>query len=535
MKFSGIIGLIFLVMFILTNLKPVSAGTDICTIHPLNDVDKANYCPTCGTTKVRCAIKVDKNLDGDTTDEGEGPGVAGCDCAENYCTDWCTNNICDWAVRIKICAAVCNIPSLMPHCVGAVICPSADAPCDGNICGYSGGAGACCVKDTDCVTYTLGGPAKCTIPEGGCYGYYNFETNQPVLTTGFKCDYADAGQPCRNDTDCRPNTGLVCRNNICSVSSPCSGPIILNFLPNPAWAGNYQVNANVSGLSNCNGKKVLIRVEQPGMNPGWTSCTCTVSGTGCYCNVVAPYASSSGQSYNFKAYVDVNNNGFMNADDLTTTASLTVSCKNPGASCSYSTNTCCWPGGVSYVCSSGKCQQSFGGGCPTLFVYDGKGYVEERKSNLHSQRGIDTIDDIILATKPTVIDGMYLLSLKETTLPEHSYIDSVKLYAVNSDEKKELKLISAEHSRLGDVTSTLIKSDDTRTDTKVFDSIELKFIAEEGDYFIFEIEGYNPDITGQMFYKVGVTNLSIIAVVAAVVILAVVFFAFKYFAAKKSK
>jgi hypothetical protein len=161
--------------------------------------------------------------------------------------------------------------------------------------------------------------------------------------------------------------------------------------------------------------------------------------------------------------------------------------------------------------------------------------VEERKSNLHSQRGIDTIDDIILATKPTVIDGMYLLSLKETTLPEHSYIDSVKLYAVNSDEKKELKLISAEHSRLGDVTSTLIKSDDTRTDTKVFDSIELKFIAEEGDYFIFEIEGYNPDITGQMFYKVGVTNLSIIAVVAAVVILAVVFFAFKYFAAKKSK
>jgi hypothetical protein len=113
--------------------------------------------------------------------------------------------------------------------------------------------------------------------------------------------------------------------------------------------------------------------------------------------------------------------------------------------------------------------------------------------------------------------------LKETTLPEHSYIDNVKLYAVNSDGKKELKLISAEHSRLGDVTSILIESDDTRTDTKVFDIIELKFIAGEGDYFLFEIEGYNPDVTGRMAYKMDVTQISIIAVVAAVTILAIVF------------
>jgi hypothetical protein len=173
------------------------------------------------------------------------------------------------------------------------------------------------------------------------------------------------------------------------------------------------------------------------------------------------------------------------------------------------------------------------GGCPTFFVYDGKEYVDVRKTNLHSQKGIDTVDDIILNTKPTVVDGHYLLQLKETTLPEHSFIDSVKLYAVSSGEKKDLNLVSAKHSRLGDVTSTLIESDDSRTDTKVFDSIELKFTAGEGDYFIFEIEGYNPGAWG--YYKLDVTQISVIAVVAAVVILAIVFGVFKYFAKTKKK
>jgi hypothetical protein len=166
-------------------------------------------------------------------------------------------------------------------------------------------------------------------------------------------------------------------------------------------------------------------------------------------------------------------------------------------------------------------------------VYDGKEYVDVRKTNLHSQKGIDTVDDIILNTKPTVVDGHYLLQLKETTLPEHSFIDSVKLYAVSSGEKKDLNLVSAKHSRLGDVTSTLIESDDSRTDTKVFDSIELKFTAGEGDYFIFEIEGYNPGAWG--YYKLDVTQISVIAVVAAVVILAIVFGVFKYFAKTKKK
>jgi len=285
----------------------------------------------------------------------------------------------------------------------------------------------------------------------------------------------------------------------CPPGSPplCTGPVSLSFSPNPAWAGNYQVNSTVSGLSNCNGKRVMVRLEQPGMTLGWTACSCTISGVSCSCNNVAPYATYSGQIFNFKAYLDANNNyNYFDPADLNASASLTVNCTNPGARCTYPEG-CCYTGGVSYVCSSGTCQRSSGGGCPTLFVYDGKDYVKERKSSIHSQPGIDTVDDIALTTKPVVVNGNYLLQLKETTLPEHSYIDAVRLFIIDSEGKKEAELVSAKHSKYGDVTSALAKSDDVRTDTQVFDNIELKFKAPElkGEAnFIFEIEGYNPAV-----------------------------------------
>ena len=134
--------------------------------------------------------------------------------------------------------------------------------------------------------------------------------------------------------------------------------------------------------------------------------------------------------------------------------------------------------------------------------------MKERKSNIHSQSGIDTVDDIALTTKPIVVDGNYLLQLKETTLPEHSYIDSVRLFVTDSEGKKEAKLVSAVHSRYGDVTNAITKSDDVRTDTQVFDNIELKFKAPElkGDAnFTFEIEGYNPIGSGR--YKMDIADL----------------------------
>ncbi len=223
--------------------------------------------------------------------------------------------------------------------------------------------------------------------------------------------------------------------------------------------------------------------------------------------------------------------------------------KSCNSNCQYS-EVNCKNYGSSYYCSGGVCTSPPRGGCPTLFVYNGKDYVKERKSSIHSQPGIDTVDDIILTTKPIVVEGNYLLSLKETTLPEHSYIDSVRLFVTDSEGKKEAKLLSAKHSKYGNVTEILAKSDDKRTDTQVFDNIELKFKVPElkGEAnFTFEIEGYNPAvnildkgvsiigqvITGNMIYKFDIADFTVIAVVVAIIAIVLIFGFFKFFARKK--
>ncbi len=163
------------------------------------------------------------------------------------------------------------------------------------------------------------------------------------------------------------------------------------------------------------------------------------------------------------------------------------------------------------------------GGCPTLFIHDGKDYVKERKSRIHSEEGVDVIDEIILKTKPVAEDGVYTLSLKETTLPEHSYIDAVKLFV----DGGEVELISAWHSEYGDVTAILKYSDDFRTETKLFDDIELKFLApvNEPESSLFSIEGYNRMWHGPplLMIKLDVYQLMPIVIIAVVVIIVVIF------------
>ncbi len=172
-----------------------------------------------------------------------------------------------------------------------------------------------------------------------------------------------------------------------------------------------------------------------------------------------------------------------------------VGCISSGGHCSDHLQCC---SGTYCSRTTGTCTgSSGGGGCPTLFVYDGKDYVKERKSRIHSEG--DVVDKIMLNTKPVAEDGIYSLLLKETTLPEHSYIDSVKLFV----DGKEAELISAVHSKYGDVTSILKASDDIRTDTKVFDKIELKFLAPETEgEFLFEIEGYNRMWAGPPYHMI---------------------------------
>jgi hypothetical protein len=61
--------------------------------------DREYYCPTClageGLMIAYCNIQPT-------------PGSSGCDCANNYCSNWIDNDVCDWTEGILVCRAVCR-------------------------------------------------------------------------------------------------------------------------------------------------------------------------------------------------------------------------------------------------------------------------------------------------------------------------------------------------------------------------------------------------------------------------------------------
>jgi len=133
-----------------------------------------------------------------------------------------------------------------------------------------------------------------------------------------------------------------------------------------------------------------------------------------------------------------------------------------------------------------------GGGCPTLFVWDGSQYVEEALLDIHAESDV-TLQHIIGET--LVPDkNSYKLSLRE--LDEFtSHMDYVKLYVVGSDgEMHETHLTKAAHSELGDIKEMLLHDDDARVDLIPEQTIDLRFTVpniDEVAYFTFEINGYN--------------------------------------------
>lgn len=142
-----------------------------------------------------------------------------------------------------------------------------------------------------------------------------------------------------------------------------------------------------------------------------------------------------------------------------------------------------------------------GGGCPTLFVWDGNDFVEEGVLNIHSNPGVDVVVTHVLETQPVPVGHAYLLKLAEIAEGynySHSYIDQVKLYAVDKyGTWHECYLISATHSRYGNVLKELLLSDDIRIETLKGDEILLKFTANhiyvgKIEKFVFVIEGHNP-------------------------------------------
>jgi len=238
MKFSGItIASVVLVLSIILTLKPVSPGTLTCVIRPKELQFLFAYAKDCGKEVQYCPIFDDKNGDGNYMervcegarchwewDPDERPGVAGCDCVESYCTNWCTNDICDWNEKVKVPAAICHVTTAMPHCTGAVICPSeGTVPCSGEGCGLVP-AGGCCLKDSDCVTYYEGGFSKCTVQTNDCYSWEGYYEHSTTLTEnpGYACACSNLNEPCGTSIDCCDNNvdgqpDFECRDSICST------------------------------------------------------------------------------------------------------------------------------------------------------------------------------------------------------------------------------------------------------------------------------------------------------------------------------
>lgn len=141
-----------------------------------------------------------------------------------------------------------------------------------------------------------------------------------------------------------------------------------------------------------------------------------------------------------------------------------------------------------------------GGGCPTLFVWNGTGYVDYGVINIHDVEN-DVVREVHVQAEDVSIAGHKVkFTLREGWEElnySHSLIDQVKLYAVDNEGNRYLcPLIKAEHSDQGKILLNLLFSDDYRTDTYLMDTIDLTFImpypAETIENFTFIIEGHNP-------------------------------------------
>lgn len=140
-----------------------------------------------------------------------------------------------------------------------------------------------------------------------------------------------------------------------------------------------------------------------------------------------------------------------------------------------------------------------GGGCPTLFAWNGTDYANEGVLNIHAESDV-TIQHQIQNTL-ALENGVYKLQLRE--LDEFtSHIDQVKLYAVDNNGKWHLcPLTYAYHSELGKVAWKLLFDDSIRVNLEPTETIDLNFLPSipynQTAHFVFEINGYNMKWPGE--------------------------------------
>jgi len=139
-----------------------------------------------------------------------------------------------------------------------------------------------------------------------------------------------------------------------------------------------------------------------------------------------------------------------------------------------------------------------GDGCPTLFVWNGTGYVDYGVIDIHDASGEDVVEEVSVETEDVGLHNYKAYFRLREGWPglnfSESVIDQVKLYAVDNSGNRHLcPLISATHSRLGNVWLELLFSDDIRSQILLLETIDLKFIVPYQDIqsFTFIIEGCN--------------------------------------------
>ncbi len=77
-----------------------------------------------------------------------------------------------------------------------------------------------------------------------------------------------------------------------------------------------------------------------------------------------------------------------------------------------------------------------GGGCPTLFVWNGTGYADEGVLDIHAESDITVQHEIQNTLTPTLDDDVYKLQLRELD-NFTSHIDQVKLLAIGDSGEAE--------------------------------------------------------------------------------------------------
>jgi hypothetical protein len=140
----------------------------------------------------------------------------------------------------------------------------------------------------------------------------------------------------------------------------------------------------------------------------------------------------------------------------------------------------------------------WGGGCPTLLVWNSSGYNDFGVINIHNPDGdYDVIKEVPLPSESVGITN-YVAKIRlregwEGLNYSHSAFDQVKLYAVVGGIRYLCPLFYGNHSTLGNVLLPLMFSDDWKVDAYLMETVDLKFLApyQNVQEYVFVIEGIN--------------------------------------------